>query len=183
MENERERLGQESTANMEPEAQQEEATYTQEFVDEAVRDSVRWIIWYLRRLVQAGDIYSRQLSKEFQVSQPQLSCLLALHEYGPLSLSKLAKYILVKPSTVTGIIDRLEQKAYVTRTRSSLDRRVVTIELTLSGQEFVAAAPPPIPQSIARGLHKLPLTETKDIVKSLATLVAMLEEDTIDGRL
>ncbi len=167
---------QDNSAPVSSSSDQGEASYTQEFVDEAIRDSVRWIIWYLRRLVQAGDIYSRQLNKEFQVSQPQLSCLLALREYGPLSLSRLAKYILVNPSTVTGIIDRLEQKKLVTRMRSSLDRRVITIELTETGEQFVAAAPPPIPKSISKGLLRLSPRETKDIVKSLATLVAMLEE-------
>lgn len=176
MENEGER--QTNLSTVDSNADQGEGSYTQEFVDEAIRDSVRWVIWYLRRLVQAGDIYSRQLNKEFQVSQPQLSCLLALHEYGPLSLSRLAKYILVKPSTVTGIIDRLEQKKLVTRMRSSLDRRVITIELTERGKLFVAAAPPPIPKPIAEGLQKLSPAETQHIVKSLSTLVAMLEEDT-----
>lgn len=174
MGNEDERQGISTPVNAS--SDQGEVSYTQEYVDEAIRDSLRWVIWYLRRLVQAGDIYSRQLNKEFQVSQPQLSCLLALHEYGSLSLSRLAKYILVKPSTVTGIIDRLEQKGLVTRMRSSLDRRVITIDLTQTGRKFVAAAPPPIPRSITLGLQKLPPTETQDIVKSLATLVAMLEE-------
>ena len=27
--------------------------FKQEFIEEAVHDSIRWIIWYLRRLVQA----------------------------------------------------------------------------------------------------------------------------------
>jgi DNA-binding MarR family transcriptional regulator len=151
--------------------------FTQEFVDEALRDSTRWIVWYLRRLVQAGDLYSRELNKNYRVSQPQLSCLLALQEYGPLSLSKLAKYILVKPSTVTGIIDRLEQKGLVRRERSLLDRRVVTINLTEAGEALAYEAPPPIPKSIVKGLEKVPTSEIKDIVKSLSTLVAMLEND------
>jgi hypothetical protein len=55
-----------------------EAPFSQEFVKEALEDSIRWIIWYLRRLVQTGELYSKELTKRYHVSQPQLSCLLVL---------------------------------------------------------------------------------------------------------
>ena len=150
--------------------------FKQEFVEEAVRDSIRWIIWYLRRLVQADEMFNKELHKKFAVSQPQLTCLLALHEYGQLQTSKLAKYMMVKPSTATGIVDRLEEKGLVIRQRSRLDRRVVTIELTEKGHALALDAPAPIPGRIVDGLNKLPADETKTIVKSLSTLVAMLDE-------
>jgi DNA-binding MarR family transcriptional regulator len=147
--------------------------------DEALADSTRWIIWYLRRLVQAGDIYNKELSRDYRVSQPQLSCLLALKEYGALSLGKLSKYVLVQPSTVTGIIDRLEQKGLVRRVRNSQDRRVITIELTESGQQFTDEAPSAIPPSIVRGLRRLSAEDRRKIVKGLGTLVAFLEDDAV----
>ena len=143
---------------------------------EALRDSVRWIVWYLRRLVQAGDVYSKELHKTFQVSQPQLACLLALLEYGPMSSSSLAQYVLVKPSTITGIIDRLESKGLVIRQRNQKDRRVVTIELTVAGQRLAEEAPLPIPDSILNGLKKLPPDQTQKIVENLAILVSFLDE-------
>lgn len=145
--------------------------------DASIDRCIRWTTWYVRRLVQAGDIYSKGLNKKYQVSQPQVSCILALNEYGPLSLSKLAQYILVKPSTVTGIIDRLEQKGLVKRERNLTDRRVITIELTSAGTDLAAEAPPPIPETIIRGLRKLPLEEAEKIVTSLAILVGMLDDE------
>jgi DNA-binding MarR family transcriptional regulator len=150
--------------------------FKQEFVEEAVQDSIRWIIWYLRRLVQADEVFNKELTKKHQVSQPQLTCLLALFEYGPLPVSKLAKYVLVKPSTATGIVDRLEEKGLVQRERSLLDRRIVTIHLTESGHEVAKKAPLPIPTPMVEGLNKLPVEETRKIVKSLAMLVAMLDD-------
>ncbi len=152
-------------------------TYRQEFLSDALKDSTRWIIWYLRKLVQAGDLYSRQLDRLVKVSQPQLACIKVIHEYGPMSSSSLAKYVLVKPSTVTGIIDRLEQKELVIRKRGVKDRRVVTIHLTPKGEEFAAESPPLIPLSIINGLDRLPEDETKKIVTSLGALVSMLEEE------
>jgi DNA-binding MarR family transcriptional regulator len=151
----------------------------QQFVCKTLQDSTRWIIWYMRRLMQAWDIYSKELARSHSVSEPQLSCLLALREYGPLNLSKLAKYIIVKPSTVTGIIDRLEQKGLARRERTGKDRRVITIALTEAGNSLVDQAPPPIPKAIVESLNNLSEKETQDIVKSLSTLVSMLEEETI----
>ncbi len=144
---------------------------------DAIDRCIRWTTWYVRRLVQAGDIHSKGLNKKYQVSQPQVSCIIALNEYGPLSLSKLAQYILVKPSTVTGIIDRLEQKGLVKRERNLTDRRVITIELTAAGQHLAEEAPPPIPETIIRGLTKLSAEEAEQIVNSLSILVGMLDDE------
>jgi DNA-binding MarR family transcriptional regulator len=129
--------------------------------------------------MQAWDIHSKELAKSHLVSEPQLSCLLALREYGPLSLSKLAKYIFVKPSTVTGIIDRLEHKGLANRERTGKDRRVITIALTEAGSSLVDQAPPPIPKAIVESLNNLSEKEIQEIVKSLSTLVSMLEEEAV----
>ena len=153
-----------------------EDEFKHEFVDEAVKDSIRWIVWYLRRLVQADEMFNKELYKRYAVSQPQLTCLLALREYGPLPTSRLAKYIMVKPSTATGIVDRLEEKGLVARQRGPLDRRVVTIQLTQRGTALAEDAPLPIPGPMVDGLNRLPAERTKTIVKSLATLVTMLDD-------
>lgn len=128
-------------------------------------DSVLWIIWYLRRFVQADELYSKKLQKEYDISQGQLSCLLALYRYGPASLSRLAERILVKPGTVTGIIDRLEAKGLAARKRSFTDRRVITIELTGKGHAFAERAPTPVQRSIIEGLSKLSEEKLQVIVK------------------
>ena len=128
-------------------------------------DSVLWIIWYLRRFVQADELYSKKLQKEYDISQGQLSCLVALYRYGPSSLSKLAEGILVKPGTVTGIIDRLEAKGLVIRKRSSSDRRVITIELTGKNHSFAENAPAPVQSSIIKGLSNLSNEELEEVLE------------------
>jgi DNA-binding MarR family transcriptional regulator len=110
------------------------------------QDLVRGIVYQIRRLMQAGELYTKELSKTHQVSAPQLHCLLALYEHGPLPPSQIARHIMVKSSTVTGIIDRLEQKGLVTRLRNSPDRRVINIELTETGMRLAQNAP--LPSSI-----------------------------------
>ena len=161
----------------EPEAPTVGVEPSQPLVDEALPESTRRVIWLLRKLVQASEMYSKYLQKNYGVTQHQLACLLALFDSGPLPESKLAQTILVKPSTITGIIDRLEQKGLVARERSARDRRIVTIKLTDTGNGLVKQAPPPIQKAIINGLKKLSEQENIKVVKSLEKLVSMLEEE------
>jgi DNA-binding MarR family transcriptional regulator len=82
---------------------------------------------------------------------------------------------MVKSSTVTGIIDRLEQKGLVLRLRNSPDRRVITIELTDAGKKLAQNAPPPLQRKIVEGLQNLPSNEIEQIVLSLTKLTHMLD--------
>lgn len=136
---------------------------------------IKELIYQIRRLMQAGSLYSKELNKKYQVSAAQLNCLLALHESGPLLPSQIAKHMLVKSSTVTGIIDRLEQKSLVKRTRNSPDRRKIFIQLTEAGRTLAQNAPPPIQQKIMDGLGKIPESEIEKIVRGLQTLTQMLD--------
>jgi DNA-binding MarR family transcriptional regulator len=139
------------------------------------KDPVREIIWLIRRLMQGNYLYNKELNKKYQVSAPQLSSLLSLYENGPLPPSQIAKYIMVNSSTVTGIIDRLEQKGLVQRSRISTDRRVITVTLTDKGRELAENAPPPIQEKIVDGLQKLPPNEIEKIVQALTKLTYMLD--------
>ena len=113
------------------------------------------IIYSIRRLMQAGEHYTKELNKIYNVSAAQINCLIALYENGPLPPSQIAKYLMVNSSTVTGIIDRLEKKDLVKRLRISQDRRVITIELTKNGKVLAENAPPPNQQKIIYGIKKL----------------------------
>ena len=155
---------------------------SQELAPEATRDQVREIIYQIRRLMQAGELYTKRLNKTHQVSVSQLYCILALYEHGPLSPSQIAKYIMVESSTVTGIIDRLEQKGLVCRLRDSPDRRVITIQLTERGKEVARNAPPPIQHKVLDGLNRLPQNKIERIVKSLSEITRLLDVQDMDLR-
>ena len=145
-------------------------------------DPVKEIIYQIRRLIQARELYTKELNKKYSVTAAQLNCVLALHESGPLPLSHIAKLIMVESSTVTGIIDRLEQKGLVERVRNSRDRRVITIKLTEAGTRLANNAPPPIQQKIMDGLKKLPKEDIERIVAALNMLTHMLDVQDLEVR-
>ncbi|MBN2396894.1 MAG: MarR family transcriptional regulator [Deltaproteobacteria bacterium] len=143
-------------------------------------DGIRDIIYLIRRLMQAGYLYTKELNKKYNVSAPQLNCLIALSENGPLPPSQIARHIMVKSSTVTGVIDRLEQKELVRRVRNSRDRRVITIELTEEGERLARNAPPPIQQKIVDGLKGLSPEQREQIRRNLNLLIDMLDAEDLE---
>ena len=143
-------------------------------------DRVQEVIHLMRKLMQAGERYTKELNKKFSVSAPQVACLLALRDNGPISPSQIARKIMVESSTVTGIIDRLEQKGLVTRKRVSLDRRVIPVELTEAGRRLAENAPPPIQHKIVKGLRKIDEAERTRIIEALGRLTEMIDTEDMD---
>jgi DNA-binding MarR family transcriptional regulator len=138
-------------------------------------DQTKQIIFSIRKLIQANELYTKELNKKYHVSSAQLNCILTLYEYGPLPPSKIANHIMVKSSTVTGVVDRLENKGLVERMRNSPDRRVITIQLTETGKKLAQNAPPPIQQKIIDSLRQTEKAKIDQIVHCLSMLTDMLD--------
>ena len=138
-------------------------------------DHTRQIIYSIRRLIQASELYTKELNKKYHVSAAQLNCILTLYENGPLPPSKIANHMMVKSSTVTGVVDRLEKKGFAERMRNSPDRRVITIELTEAGKKLAQNAPPPIQQKVIDALKQTENAKKEQIVRSLNMLTGMLD--------
>ena len=133
------------------------------------------ILQSLRRIMRAVDIHSRKLVSQHNVSGPQLSCLLALKENGAMTSAKLAQKVFLSPSTIVGIIDRLEEKRLVLRQRDNKDRRLIHISITMAGEELIAAAPSLLQDTLSNALLELPDSEKLAIASALDTLVDLLE--------
>jgi DNA-binding MarR family transcriptional regulator len=143
--------------------------------NEKTLDFINNIIYQIRRLMHSGELYTKELNKNYQISVPQLNCLMSLNKNGPLPLTQISKQILVSSSTLTGIIDRLEQKGLVRRIRTMSDRRVIMIELTEQGKTVALSAPPPIKQDMLDGLKNMPENKLKKISESLDLLTDMIK--------
>jgi DNA-binding MarR family transcriptional regulator len=66
--------------------------------------------------------------------------LLTFSRRGSLPLGKMGERLMVHPTSVTNIVDRLEQQGLVRRVPHDTDRRTTLAELTPAGREVVAAA-------------------------------------------
>jgi DNA-binding MarR family transcriptional regulator len=133
------------------------------------------ILQSLRRIIRAVDIHSHKLSSRHNVTGPQLGCLLAIKEDAPLTNSKLAKKVYLSPSTVVGIVDRLEEKGLVCRKRDKKDRRLVYISTTETGEELITNAPSLLQDTLSNALLQLPELEQISITMALEKLVDLME--------
>ena len=139
------------------------------------------ILSAFRRVIRAVDIYSRKLNTELGLTTPQLLCLHALAKSKSMTLTDLAKTVNLGVSTVNGIIDRLEAKQYLTRKRSSGDRRKVSLEISLTGKEIVSKAPSLLQDKLSTSLSQLPESEQMAITESLELVVELMEVEKVDA--
>jgi MarR family transcriptional regulator, organic hydroperoxide resistance regulator len=129
----------------------------------------------LRRIVKAIQDYSHEVYSQFGVTGPQLWALKTISENGSLSLGELSKKMYLHPSTVSGVIDRLEANGYVQRDRDKGDRRVVNVELTPEGATLVKRGPSPSQGKMIYGLRALDDRELTAVYESVQKLVEMVE--------
>lgn len=139
------------------------------------------IVDALRRIIRAVDVYSHELSARHSLTGPQLLCLRELARSGELPLGALASALSLSPATVTGIVDRLEQKDLVARRRRNSDRRSVAVGLTRRGRSLARRAPPPLQETFARRLAALPPEKRNQISDVLQQIVTMMEPDSLDA--
>ena len=141
----------------------------------------RDIVRSLRRIIRAVGLYSRELQRRHDLTAPQLATLRQLRRKGALSAGELAQGIAVSAATVTGIVDRLEERGLVSRTRDPADRRRVLIALTDAGLEKVASSPPPLHERFLLRLTELAPEERAAIDRVLRSIVEMMEAGEVEA--
>ena len=139
------------------------------------------ILHAIRQVIQRIDIDSRKLAARHQITGPQLMALITVAEGGPISAAGIAKQIYVSPSTLVGIMDRLEAKGLILRRRGLRDRRVVHVTATEAGRALVAEAPYPLQYSLRRALERLSMRQQKQTATSLERLVRLLGAEDIEA--
>jgi len=88
-------------------------------------------------IIEAGTIVERQLEIAMQpvaFSVAQLRLMLAVAAEPGIGPSKLAATILQETHSVSGLLNRLEDRGLIDRRRNRTDRRVVNVHLTGPGR-------------------------------------------------
>lgn len=141
------------------------------------------ILIKIRKIVRSIDIESKKIQKDHGVSIPQVLCLSFLHDSPgyQATQSDIRKFLNLNPSTVSGIIDRLEKKGLLARLPKFGDKRVVTIALTSAGDRLLKGIPSLLHVQLAERLKELGDEELQDIEKGLNTLVTILDIDKVEA--
>ena len=133
------------------------------------------ILRALRRITRSVALHSRQLAACSNITAPQLVCLRAVIDHGPLTATAISREIHVSASTVVGILDRLEDKGLIVRERGREDRRIVFITATEAGKQLAEETPSPLQQKLSEALQALPELEQATMTLALERIVDLME--------
>lgn len=135
----------------------------------------------LRQIIRSIDLRSKRLVKQFGLTGPQLLILREIAWSDEITASELAKAISLSQATVTGILERLEKRALITRRRSNSDRRRVKVSATPAGRQLLEAAPPLMQESFLEQFDRIQNWEQHMILSTLQRLVTMMDAKQIDA--
>ena len=135
----------------------------------------------LRKITQAISLHSRNLNRRYGLTGPQLVILNEISNHESLSVTQLARLISLSQATVTDILNRLDKKGLVERTRNDMDRRRVMIKLTTKCHKILSQAPPALQETFVERYTALSEWEQLMILSSLKRVVDMMSAGKIDA--
>lgn len=126
-----------------------------------------------RVIIQAAHIHSDVIRKKCGIGGTQLWLLQEINDFPDIRVGVLAKKVSLKSTTVSNLIDDLENKELVCKKRVKSDQRAVHLEITLKGMELLRAAPKP-----TKGLlpHSLENMKKGELVKLSSSLDKLIDE-------
>jgi len=102
-------------------------------------DAQRWsdgaaILAAVRAIGSATDSYRRAVIAESGLGTADLVTLSLLQREEPQQASRIGESTGLTPGSVTALLDRLEDRGYLTRVRTDHDRRSLEVRLTPTGR-------------------------------------------------
>ena len=129
-----------------------------------------------RRLNSALRDYAPDVWMDLNLTIAQVKSLFFISNQGSTNFRKLADRLKVTPSNVTGIIDRLVDQGFISRTENPADRRVILLKTTPQGDSLVAALRERRSTYLSKVLYHLGLDELDDIAQGMAKLAKAAED-------
>ncbi|WP_168795908.1 MarR family winged helix-turn-helix transcriptional regulator [Paraburkholderia aromaticivorans] len=105
--------------------------------------------------------------KDLDITGPQMGILLAMQRGLAATPFELSKMLSVDTGLMTRMLDKLETKGLLERSRSVDDRRVVNLVLTKKGEEIAAEIPSIAPEVLNVRLKKFTKAEFDELCRLL----------------
>ena len=135
----------------------------------------------LRQIIRATDIHSKQMIKKSGLTIPQIMVLKAIHELGDVTIKRISIEVSLSQATVTTILNRLEERSFVERVRSCVDKRVVNVRLSEKGSLALTNAPSLLHEKFIENFESLAEWEQTQILSSLQRVASMMDAEEIDA--
>jgi DNA-binding MarR family transcriptional regulator len=126
----------------------------------------------LLNILRTADVLIQRLTavlKPFKLSHSQYNVLRILRGAGAdgLACQEIGERMISRDPDITRLLDRLEARGLVTRTRDQKDRRVVTARITSEGLRILAQLDGPVAQVDRRQLEHLGERQLRSLIQLL----------------
>lgn len=130
------------------------------------------ILQKFRVIVRAAQKYSQKVEKMLGVSGAQLWIMKEIDRKPGLRVGEIAQLLAIHQTTASNLLDVLEKKNMVCKTRWPADQRIVNLSLTQQGKALLLKAP-----ELTRGLLPEALSQmnSEDLRRLGETLDVLLE--------
>jgi DNA-binding MarR family transcriptional regulator len=130
----------------------------------------------LWKLVHALDVRSKRMAKTLGVTGPQRLVIRVVGQYGKVqpSARDIATTLGIHPSTLTGVLSRLERDGLLERRVDEGDRRRALFQLTPAGKRVDRARRGTVEAAVRRALGRADETTIAATLEMVALLVAEL---------
>jgi DNA-binding MarR family transcriptional regulator len=125
-------------------------------------------------LTQARNMITAEMDaalKDIDISSQQMGILLSLTRGIATTPFELSKLLGIDTGLMTRMLDKLESKGFLERSRSVDDRRVVNLTLTDKGKEVAARIPEIAPQVLNARLKKFTKAEFEELRRLLSKFI------------
>lgn len=129
----------------------------------------------LWRLAHGLDVRSKWMDRNLGVTGPQRLVLRIVGQQPGIGARAIASTLGMHPSTLTGILRRLETRALLSRIADPADRRRATFKLTARGREIDSERRGTVEASVRRALARSGHDEVAHTEAVLSRLVEELE--------
>jgi len=110
--------------------------------------------------------------KELDITAQQMGILLSMRHATAATPFELSKLLGIDTGLMTRMLDKLEAKGLLARSRNIEDRRVVNLKLTKAGEAVAAQLPEIVPVVLNRRLKKFTKAEFEELRRLLNKFLA-----------
>ena len=138
------------------------------------REQEREVLAALGRILRAAGSGIREAGRSAGLGASHLLVLQLLEVEGPRKAGEIAKELSFSKSTITAILDTLEERKFILRDRHEADGRSVLVSLTDAGKRALALIPDTFQSHFLERFNKLPDWERALVLSALLRVSDLL---------
>jgi DNA-binding MarR family transcriptional regulator len=131
------------------------------------------LLWGIEHRLQST---SKRMESSLGITGPQRLVLKIVSRFPGISAGEVAHVVRLHPSTVTGILQRLESKGLLARDTHPEDSRRVRLRVKPRARPFTRKSGGTVEAAIARALSKVPAADIRQARRVLLSIATALEE-------